>query len=126
MQRGDDAVVARIALFIIAGRRRRSVAQRPGGKQLARGDLGGELQASGPVPEALAPLREFRASRRERREDPSGLDVYRRLSSNWKDRSKADAFVAVAVTQYESDNRSLSPIDFENGVPGSAESFLLW
>ena len=54
------------------------------------------------------------------------VGVYRRLSANWKDRSKADAFVAVAVAQYESDNRSLSPIDFENGVPASAGSFLLW
>ena len=55
-----------------------------------------------------------------------GPDEYRRLSANWKDRTKADQFVAVAVAQYESDNRSLSPIDFENGVPASAGSFLLW
>ena len=55
-----------------------------------------------------------------------GPDEYRRLSANWKDRSKADAFVALAVAQYESDNRSLSPIDFENGVPASADRFLAW
>ena len=54
------------------------------------------------------------------------VGVYRRLSANWKDRTKADQFVAVAVAQYESDNRSHSSIDFENGVPASAGSFLLW
>ena len=30
-------------------------------------------------------------------DDPGHLDVCRRLSSNWKDRSKADAFVELAV-----------------------------
>ena len=61
MQRGDDAVVARIVVVLATGRRRRRVAQRPRRKELARGDLGGELQASGPVPEALASLSELGA-----------------------------------------------------------------
>ena len=54
-----------------------------------------------------------------------GPDEYRRLSANWKDRSKADEFVAIAVEQYESDNRSpSSSIDFENGQEADADAWL--
>ena len=54
-----------------------------------------------------------------------GPDEYRRLSANWKDRTKADQFVAVAVAQYESDNRSQSPIGSEGGEEAPAEDWIL-
>ena len=55
----------------------------------------------------------------------TGPDEYRRLSAKWKDRSKADEFVAIAVEQYESDNRSPSPIGSEGGEEAAPEDWIL-
>ena len=55
----------------------------------------------------------------------TGPDEYRRLSAKWKDRSKADEFVAIAVEQYESDNRSPSPIGSESGEEASPLDWIL-
>ena len=48
--------------------------------------------------------------------DYAGPDEYRLLSANWRDRSKADAFVAKGV------RRDM----FMNGQEASADRFLAW